>query len=85
MFRIFVFTSCLRAVFFRVVHHLKRGGRKGKAERVSSVKVIKKPTEKKRPEPGYEPLVKAVYSSQFNSMNGVSLVQLILFTGSIMG
>jgi hypothetical protein len=55
MFWIFVFTSCLRVVFSRVVHHLKRGGMKGKAERVSSVKVIKKPTEKKRPGPRFEP------------------------------
>jgi hypothetical protein len=38
-----------------VVLHLKQGDIKGKAERVSSVKVIKKRREKKRPGPRFEP------------------------------
>jgi hypothetical protein len=41
MFWIFVFTSLVPAIFSTADLHVKRGGMKGKAERVSSVKVIK--------------------------------------------
>ena len=55
MFWIFVFTSYMRVVLSTVVLHVKRGDMKGKTERVSSVKVIKKHTEKKGPGPRFEP------------------------------
>jgi len=45
---IFVFTSYMRVVLSTVVLHLKRGDMKGKTERVSSAKVIKTHTEKKK-------------------------------------
>jgi len=41
----------MRVVLSTVVLHVKRGDMKGKTERVSSVKVIKKHTEKKGPGP----------------------------------
>lgn len=44
MFRIVFFTTYLRVVSCRVIHHLKRGIMKGKTKRVGSVKMNKKKT-----------------------------------------
>ena len=45
---IFVFTSYMRVVLSTVVLHVKRGDMKGKTERVSSAKVIKKTHKKEK-------------------------------------